>query len=508
MSDTGALKARYENMAKTRSQYLQRARHNALLTVPALMPMDSNKDNAHLIEPYQGLGAQGVIHLSSRLATRLLPAGRPHLRLDIPPKALRQLNGEVPSSITIALSKAEQAISHEVEAKEWRKSTLMSLQQLLVAGNVLEYVMPDNRIRCYRLDQYVVRFDIRNTLIEVIIRECFPRSATPIALTPPANTTGQQDKDEELELYTHIEFVEARNEYVRTVEWGNGQQAMKPARWSRTNMPYIAVGWSHQPGEDYARSKVEEHIADLRSLDALEKAQIEMAGMASRNFIMIRPGAKSQGLARRLTRGRNGDVLIGDPESVELKSFDNAQGYQLTTAHVAVLRESLSRAFLLQAVGQRDAERVTATEIERDIAELEAALGGVFSNLSNDMMKRRTELLMQHMAANGDLPDFEGQVEPTILTGLEALSRERDVSRAMQAGQIVQAFGPEAVDAIKLPRVLGRAFVGIGIPDAVRTEEEVEQIQQQRQQAAQEQAAMEKLGPEVVRQVGQAQQEE
>lgn len=497
-------KSRYEMMAKDRAQYLQRARHNALLTLPALMPMDGRNRDAHLIEPYQGLGAAGVVHLSSRMTIGLLPAGRPFMRLDLPPEVILKQGGDVPSDVTIGLSKAEQLVQAEVENASWRKSTLMSIQQLLVCGNLVEYFMPDNTIRCYKLDQFVQRFDSMNKLVELVIQEKFPRSAAPPGLKLPS---GNMEKEDELELYTHIMRETGKNgvTYRRHIEWGNGESPMGDTIYPEADLPYISLGWAHHPGEDYARSKVEEHIADLRSLDALEKAQLEMAGMASRNFIMVRPGAQSASIKRRLTQAINGDVLVGDPESIELKSFDNAHGYQLTQGQVQVLRESLARAFLLMSGGQRNAERVTATEIERDIAELEAALGGVFSSLAQEMMKRRTELLMRNMKRQGKLPPFpEGMVVPTILTGLEALSRERDVSRAMQAAQIVQAFGPEAIDVVKLDKVLSRAFVGLGIPDAVRGEEEVNAIKQQRQEAQQQQAAMEKLGPEVVRQIGNA----
>ena len=119
--------------------------------------------------------------------------------------------------------------------------------------------------------------------------------------------------------------------------------------------------------------------------------------------------------------------------------------------------------------------------------------------LAAEMMKRRTEILMSQMMDQGKLPAVDKEmITPTILTGLEALSRERDVSRAMQAAQIVQAFGPEATDVVKLERVIGRAFVGLGIADAVRTEEEVAVIKQQRQQQQEQQAMMEKLGPPAI----------
>lgn len=499
------LKARYERLSKERSQYLRRAQHNALLTLPMAMPMDGKKDGAHLVEPYQGLGSAAVVHLSSRMAINFLPAGRPYLRLDLPPKMQMELEGEIPTDLAIGLSKSEQMIQAEVEDKGWRKSTLMTIQQLMIAGNVLEYVQPDNSIKHYRLDQVVQQFDQSGRLIEIIIQEKFPRDALPESMPMPEQIGLGPDGREELELYTQILY--SGGKYIRTMQWGNDEQLGEQTVWNDATMPYIPLGWAWMPGENYARSKVTEHIADLRSLDALEKAQLEMAAMASRNFILVRPGATAATLRSRLTRARNGDVLVAEPDSVEAKTFENFRGVQQIQQHIATLRESLGRAFLLSSAGQRQAERVTATEIERDIAEIEASLGGVFSTLANDMMKRRTVVLMQQMIDQRKLPAVDkSMVSPTILTGLEALSRERDVSRAMQAAQIVQAFGPEAVDVVKLERVIGRAFIGMGITDSVRTEDEVAQIKAERQEAQQQQAALEKLGPPAINAAAKAQE--
>jgi len=499
-------KARYEMGNKDRTQYLQRARHNALLTLPSLMPLDGRANEAHLIEPYQALGAMGITHLSSRMTIGLLPAGRPFMRFDLPPSVMMQMEGEVPTDVTIKLSKGEQMVQAEVEAKGWREATLMSIQQLLVAGNVVEYMLPDNQIKQYRMDQYCIQFDMHMQLRELIIEEKFLASQAPLGLTLPENRDASTE-DEEIELYTQI-TRQPDGTYTRHQEWANGTRIGKTDTFTPETLPYIPLGWTHQPGENWARAKVSEHIADLRSLDALEKAQLESAAMASRNFIMVRPGATSASVKRRLVTALNGDVVVGDPEGVELKSFDNAAGAQIVSAQVQTLRESLARGFLLMSGGQRNAERVTATEIERDVAELESALGGVFSSLANKMMKRRTELLILRMIESGKLPNFEGMVTPTILTGLEALSRERDVARALQAAQIVQAFGEAAQDVPKLPRILGRAFVGLGFADAVNTEEEVQAIQQQRQQAMQEQAMMEKLGPPVINAAAKGAQQE
>ncbi|MQB00204.1 MAG: hypothetical protein GEU78_07920 [Actinobacteria bacterium] len=502
-------KSRYEKLTSNRSQFLQRARHNALLTIPSLVPLEGQSNTSHLIEPYQGLGGRGVAHLSSRMLVSFLPAGRPYMRFDLDPAVKLMNGGEVDTATAKGLTIAEQLVQGEAEGKGWRASTLMSLLQLMVAGSVVEYLLPDNRIRLFRLDQFVVRRNYDGSVLELVIKECFDRDALPEGIEAPKMTMASPEKakDEQIELYTHIKLVseKTRKFYRRTQELGNGTSVGSPTSWAVDEFPYFCLRWSASPGEDYGRSKVEDHIADLRSLDALEKANLEMAAMASRNFIALRPSAAAAGVKNRLVSAINGDVVVVDPDNVELKSFDNARGYQITANQVQILRDSLSRAFLLMSGAQRNAERVTATEIERDLQELEASLGGTFSTLSQEMMEARTRILILQMQAEQRLPAFpKGTVVPVILTGLEALSRERDVNRAMQAAELVRSFlatDESAGTYVKMPKILHRAFLGLGFPDAVRDEAEAEAMIQQQQEAAMQSEMMTKSAPGVAREV-------
>jgi hypothetical protein len=264
--------------------------------------------------------------------------------------------------------------------------------------------------------------------------------------------------------------------------------------------------WAMTPGEDYGRSKVEEHAADLRGLDAMTKQAYEQGAMAAMNFVMVRPGAAAQGIRNRIKNGSNGDMVLGDPESVELKQFANQSGFQITDVTIERLEQRLSRAFLLLSPGQRQAERVTATEIKRDIEELEAVLGGTFSDKAI-MLEKRTIILLEQMKLRGEFPEVgKDQLQPTILTGLEALSRERDVERGVQAAQIIGQFGEIGLATVKMSVILGKIMTGLGFPDAVKTEEEVQAEQQQQQQQQMVEQVVPGVAQEAAKQAGGQQQ--
>ncbi len=486
-------KARYEALTPDRNQFLQRARHNAMLTIPSLMPLEGHSGTAHLVEPYQSLGSNGVVSMSSRITMALIPAGRPHLRLELPVVQLMQLPDGVPPELNKDLAKGEKLIQAAVERANWRTDTLAIIQQLMVAGSCTEETLEDDTLRIHRLDNFVWRRDHRGKIIEAILRELWDDDALPEGVTKSrqsveSGTSLASKKITDTEVYTLIrlkrgetdgEFYEVSRETDAGISVGDIEQ-FKP-----DELRYRFLRWSATPGEDYGRAKVEELIGDLRSLDSLSKQALEQGAMAAKNFVMVRPGATSNGLKNRISRMNNGDVLLGNPDDVDLKTFASSTGYQITADQIVKLEERISRAFLLLSTQQRNAERVTATEIERDIQELESTLGGVFSGLSLDMLEKRTALLIEDMKLREEFPPLEkDDLQVTILTGLEALSRERDVGRGVQLAQIVNQFGDEGIKRLKLDVILEKIATGIGFPDAIKDEKDVLAADKARQQQA------------------------
>ena len=184
--------------------------------------------------------------------------------------------------------------------------------------------------------------------------------------------------------------------------------------------------------------------------------------------------------------------------------FQNQAGLQLTAAELDRQSRELGLAFLLGSSTVRDSERTTAYEIQRNQEELEGALGGVFSQLNQTMQARRLRRLIIQMRANAQLPNWpEGMVEPTILTGLEALGREADVTRVQSALMFLQGMPPDVLAYVKWTELLGKAFYGLNLPDAVRTEAEMQQVQQQQAMMQAGQQAMTAGGSELATQAAQ-----
>jgi len=474
-------RSRYDVLRREREPFLFRARRNALLTIPSVMPLAGNSGHSHSYEPYQSVGAEGLSHLSSRLLMALLPPGRNFFRLDIPADAIAAAGTDekIKKQITdwkqmlAAWEAAGQAV---VDKGNWRIQTAAALQQLICCGNVLEFMDSDNNLKLFRLDQYVVARDWLGNLLEFIVEEKMARLALP---DEARGMVPGKDPQEEVTIYTWCRRSSNGDFYEIMQEVDDQIVPNTVGNIDADKLPYNALRWATTPGEIYGRSKVEEHGGDLRSLEGLEKALLEGAAMASRNIIMIKPTATAGGMRRRVAEAKNGDVLTGDFEQIAMMSFENKIGMQLTAEYAERVERRLRFAFLLNQAVQRNAERVTATEITVLVEEIENALGGVYSMLSHEMMEWRLGRLLFNLQRKGVIPVWpDGDITPRVLTGLEALSRDRDVSRVTTAAELIKMFGEPAMEVIEITDLLRQAFIGLGLQDVTLSRDEIEKRQE------------------------------
>ena len=489
-------RSRYAALVPRRQPFLDRAREYSKLSIPTLIPTEGHTGNSDLYEPYQSLTASLVINLSSRILTALYPPNTKSFRFAVAPELLLQ-QGEMKADKDTerGLTLAEDAAQAEIERRGWRQPTNLGLQHLIVAGNVMEQMLPDNSLKLYRLDQYMVVRSPNGEMIEFLVEEKVHPDSLPDELrelvdseklsVTPGNTTSQIST-KMLSLYTWGKLREG----VWTIHQEIEDTKVPKSEGIFKLNPFNALRWSAVVGEDYGRAKVEEHSGDFRAIEGLSKSLIDGAAMASRNVTMIRPNAQGGlNLRRRLAKADNGDYVVGNPEDIEMLQFTNVNGLQIVSDALQTIATRLSAAFLSGSGMRRDAERVTAQELRMVVEELEGVLGGVFSMLAIDLQSARINRLIIQMQAKGQLPPWpEGVVEPTILTGLDALGREQDVTRVSTALQILQGIPPEVIqDYPKWEVLLGKLFNGLDLPEAVHTEEEVAQKQQQR---AEQQAAL------------------
>ena len=118
--------------------------------------------------------------------------------------------------------------------------------------------------------------------------------------------------------------------------------------------------------------------------------------------------------------------------------------------------------------------------------ELEAALGGLYSLLSQELQLPIVSRLMDRMSKDKRLPKLPKDiVKPTIVTGVEALGRGNDLQRLdLFLAGANQVVGPQAVNQyLNVSDYFKRRATALGIETEglIKTEEEIQQAMQQAQ---------------------------
>ncbi len=511
----------YAQWAEGREGFLRRARDCARLTLPSLVPPLGHGPQSDLPTPYQGLGAQGVNNLSSKLLLSLFPPTTPFFRL-VPtdPEALRGSGPKVEQEVEEGLTRMERIIASEFEVLALRVKLFEALKHLLVSGNVTLHVSTDGTSRVIGLEQYVARRDSMGWLECLIVKEAMDRES----LTPelealvgepmategpiPADTGVAEDvtsragrRRNTVTLYTCVEWEAEDGKYHVHQELEGRTVPGSVGTYKPDLMPFRVLRYAAIDGEDYGRGMVEEVMGDLISLEGLVRAIVEAAAITSRCVGLVNPAGAAT--ADDLNNAPNGAFVVGRADDVTYPQVGKNGDLQVALATVARIEDRLSRAFLLNTAVQRQAERVTAEEIRYVAQELESTLGGVFSVLSQELQLPLVVMLKDRLTREKRIPRLPPKtVRPAIVTGIEALGRGQELGKINVAVQSAQAaVGPEGLVAHTNARnLIGAIFTAAGLDTSglLKSEEEVAQAQQQ----AQMMALAQRVGPNVVNQLG------
>ncbi|WP_448955716.1 portal protein [Labrys neptuniae] len=491
---------RYSQLEGERQPYLDRAREAAKLTIPALMPPDGHTGTTKLYQPFQGIGARGLNNQAAKLLLALFPPNSPFFRLVIDDFTLERMTqrpgmrGEVEKT----LNKIERAVQTEIETTAIRIKAFEALKLLICTGNVLLYLMPRGGVRVFPLDRYVVQRDPSGNILQIIVKENVSPSALPLEIQralpkdDKSALSNSRSVEKTLEMYTIVERTPTKWTIRQEIK---GMVMPGTTGWYPLDKcPWIALRWTSIDGESYGRGFVEEHIGDLRSLEALTKAIVEGSAAAAKVLFLVNPGGTTK--LKTLTESPSGAVRSGNAQDVSVLQLDKYADFRVALETASNIEKRLSMAFMLTSSVQRAGERVTAEEIRLVASEIDDSFGGVYSLLSQEFQLPLVTVLMARMTDQNRLPRLpKGIIRPAITTGLEALGRGHDLSKldALVQG-IGQTFGPEALaQAINVGEYITRrgTAIGIDMDGLVKTAEDQAAAQQQQMI----QMMMEKLGP-------------
>lgn len=510
-------KSRYARLESDRLTFLNRARRCAELTIPTLIPPQSHSKSTIYYTPWQGVGARGVNNLASKLLLSLLPPNSPFFRLQVDDFTAEELTGSPDNraKIEAGLSKIERAVQSEIEGTGMRAPIFTALKNLIIGGNYLLYLPKEGGIKGYRLDSYVVKRDVFGNVLEIIAKDTIsPLSLTPVERALCESSEYEDEKSEkELKEKSEDDFEDDVNEtvdvYLRLAREDNkwrlcqeingkivpGSEGVYPI----DKAPMIALRWTAIDSEDYGRSYVEEYLGDLISLEGLSKAIVQAAAAAAKVVFLLNPNGVTR--LKDITKAESGDIVIGQRQDIDSLQTDKQADMRIAYEAAKTITDRLSAAFLMNASVQRQAERVTAEEVRFMASELEDALGGVYSILSQEFQLPFVVRIMDRMTKAKRLPTLpKGIVKPVIVTGLEALGRGQDLNKYNMLLQAIQPLGPEVLARFMNPGdYISRVATSLGIDASglVKSQDQIDQEAAQAQQMQQMQAMTDLAGKAV-----------
>lgn len=483
----------YDKLTSSRSPFLNRAWDCSELTLPSLLPRDGHNGNSELPTPFQGTGARGVNNLSSKLLLALFPPNTPFFRYSIDDKTLVELTQQdgMRAKVEEALGSRERTINSDIEGSRIRIGAFESIKHLLVAGNSLVYLPDEGGIRVYPLSRYVVQRDAAGNVLNIITKDSVAPATLPedLQLSLTQGKTGD-DADKNVDIFTHIK--RDKNSWKVYQECKGTRVPGTEGTYPMGKSPYLPLRWTKIDGEDYGRGLVEEYLGDLTSLEGLTQAIVEGSAAAAKVVFMVNPNGTTD--KDEIARAENGAVVDGNAAEVTVLQLNKFNDFRVALETSQRIENRLAMAFLLNSAIQRNGERVTAEEIRFMAGELEDAMGGSYSILSQEFQLPLVSRIIYKLEKEGRLdPLPEKYVRPVIVTGLEALGRGHDLNKLTNFLQNLAPLGPEVLQRyMNIGDYISRVGTSLGIDmqGLVKSEEQLAQADEAAQQQQMQQQMM------------------
>ena len=488
---------RYNELSSHREQFLNVAYECSELTIPTLL-MRNEGDALYqsFATPWQSVGAKGVTTLSSKLMLGLLPPSTSFFKLQLDDSKLGvEIPAEAKSELDLSFAKIERMIMESIAASTDRVQIFAALKHLVVSGNALVYMAKEG-MKVYPLNRYVVERDGNGNVVEIVTKERVSKKLLGLPELddgPNDDSKGDYKGTKDVDVYTCVKLV--NNGWRWHQEANDTILPDSVGKAPKDKTPWLPLRFVTVDGEDYGRSRVEEFLGDLKSLEALMQAIVEGSAAAAKVVFTVSPSSTTKPAS--LANAGNGAIIQGRPDDIGVVQVGKTADFQTAYQMINMLEKRLAEAFLV--LMPRQSERTTAEEVRMTQMELERQLGGLFSLLTTEFLIPYLNRKMHTLTRSKKIPSIpQNLVKPTIVAGINALGRGQDREALVQfITTVAQTMGPQVMaQYMNADEAIKRlaASQGIDILNLVKSMEERNQEQQQAMQAQQMQSLTDQAG--------------
>lgn len=496
----------WKQTTQNRDNYLDRAREASLLTIPQLFPPEGSDENTKYPTPYQSLGAKGVNNLANKIILSLFPPNQAFFKLGLNPADMQKL-GKSEGDVKEAMYNLERLVINEMEVSSLRPKLVNLLKQLIVGGSSVIYVPEKGSPEVFKMDSFGIKRDKQGNVLKMVLKQQVQYISLSKRIQQQLEDVPEDCKKgtKALDMYTCI-IKKDENKFEVWQEIHKTRIESTYGVFDKEELPYLFVPFV-DAGEDYGRSYVEDCIGDLQSYEGLRQSLLEAAAESARILYILKPNSTIS--LKKLRDARSGDVLNGNPEDVSTLQSEKRMDMMVTQTEANTLRQELAVTFLLDSAVRRDAERVTAEEIRQVSQELEVALGGIYSTLSNNLQAPLVKLYLTRLVAKKKIPAIlKGALDLEVTTGSAALGRGADFQTLTTFVNTLNmiAQSPVTQQYLKLDELIKRIAYSLDVNTAqlVTTPEE----RQAMSEAASQQQALQDAAPKMLQEQQKANIEE
>lgn len=433
------LPQRWTYLDGKKGSFLTDAEEYALWTLPYVFPRTGN-NTTELQLSHDSIGAQAVNHLSNKVVSILFPAQRMFFRITVEQQLKDQaeaamiVNGapsadaaqqevqKAMADVETSLANTEKKVQDYMDIVTYRPQAVNASKLLIITGNALEYHPKDRPVQIYNLRDYCVLRDLSGEVIEIMTRESKSFETFKPVIQEKLRDKKQHHADRtyedtsEVTIYTQIRLEDDGKYHV----YQSADEIVldtTDAFYTKDKLPWIPLTWNLIRGEDYGRGLVADYSGAFHAVNTLTGSLLNIAAVMGDIKFLVNPTSLVD--VAELNRSPAGSFHPGKKDDVTAITVEKLADAQFIATIIERYERQIAQAFLLNSQLTRQAERVTAEEIQMQANELETSNGGIYSRLAATWQQQLANVLLDQTGFVGLGDGFV----PKIVTGMDSLSR-------------------------------------------------------------------------------------
>lgn len=397
---------------------------------------------------FQEIGALLVNNLAAKLTRLLFPTQYAFFKASASPtfKEWAAKKGYTEDQLDAKFAELEMASKSRLFVNAGYAALILALKYLIVTGNVLIYRDSiRGKVTVWGPNCFSVRRDGTGELLDCVLKEYTTVEALPEELQTAlrmAQKAKYSRPEQVVEKYTRIQRTYRNGVVGFTVSQEVDCLPVGDASWYPSNLcPWMCPTWTLIPGEHYGRGLVEDYAGGFAKLSSLSESAALYGVEMTRVLHLVGAGSGSD--IDEMNNAESGQYVRGDAGAVQAYEAGDAAKAQQIDAQIQGTFLRLAKAFMYQGQA-RQAERVTAYELQQEAQEAEYALGGAISTLSGGIQVPMAHVLMSEVSQDAMTGLVMGELRPDVTAGIDALGRSADVQNLIQAAQEIAGIVPVA----------------------------------------------------------------